>query len=100
MIFHFLQICQIIINKIKKALNYYYTKNRNYSQNNIHRTNYNFQTNKFDESNNIYKGNVSLNKSINFPNIFETKTNVNNDRNNLNLNQELNNNNNVQFDRE
>ena len=45
-------------------------------------------------------GNVSLNKSINFPNIFETKTNVNNDRNNLNLNQELNNNNNVQFDRE
>ena len=45
-------------------------------------------------------GNVSLNKSINFPNIFETKTNVNNDRNNLNLNQELYNNNNGQFNRE
>ena len=45
-------------------------------------------------------GNVSLNKSINFPNIFETKTNVNNDRNNLYLNQELYNNNNGQFVRE
>ena len=45
-------------------------------------------------------GNVYLNKSINFPNIFETKTNVNNDRNNLNLNQELYNNNNGQFVRE
>ena len=44
-------------------------------------------------------GNVYLNKSINFPNIFETKTNVNNDRNNLNLNQELYNNN-GQFVRE
>ena len=80
--------------------NTYYTQNRNYSQNNIHRTNNNFQTNKFDESNNINMENVSSNKSRNFQNIFETKTNVNNDRNNLNLNQELNNNNNVQFDRE
>ena len=44
-------------------------------------------------------GNVYLNKSINFPNIFGTKTNINNDRNNLNLNQELYNNN-GQFVRE
>jgi hypothetical protein len=80
--------------------NSYFTQNRNYTQNNRQRTHNNFPTNKFDESNNINMGNVSLNKSINFPNIFETKTNANNDRNNLNLNQELYNNNNGQFVRE
>ena len=80
--------------------NSYYTQNRNYTQNNIYRTNNNFQTNKFEESNNINMENVSSNKSRNFPNIFESKTNSNNVTNNLNLNHELYNNNNGQFDRE
>ena len=71
--------------------NCYYTKNRNY-QNNRHRTNNNFQTNKFDESNIYNMENVSSSKPRNFPNIFESKTNSNNNRNNLNLNQELYNN--------
>ena len=78
--------------------NCYYTKNRNY-QNNRHRTNNNFQTNKFDESNIYNMENVSSSKQRNFPNIFESKTNSNNGRNNLNLNQELFNNNNGQLDR-
>ena len=80
--------------------NGYYAKNRNCSQNNIHRTNNNIQTNKIGESNIYNIENVSSNISRNFPNIFESKANDNNDRNNIYLNQELYNNNNGQFNRE